>query len=614
MLTTGSQIIKPWTDINQRILATKGELEDAPAKVLLSEMILGNPAFTWELISGMQLEAQQDLILRCWMQKNFSMNIWSRGGAKTELAAVFCGLYSIFQPATQVVIAAPGFRKSREILERLDKFIKAPKARLLRQCVTVPLKRKNDMYEMKIGGSHLCAIPLNPLVRGFRSSVLIVDEMLLVGEELFTSVLFPFLASKTGIQQALQIKNMEDFLIKKGLMKEEHRQGTENIKKIILLSSASYQFDYMFQLYNNWVEQIIDASKRDQTIKGTYFVSRLGWKAIPDTIMDYDMVMKSKESMSDQMFGKEFDARFAKDSGSFFSMAKMEELTVKPGEFPCAEMKGDTNAEYIISIDTNQSEAESSDNFAMSVVKLLPDKKGVILVHAYAKPKYELKKYANYFYYLLKSFNPIFVFYDKTGGGHTFIEACNNMSLFKDNKMELKELSVDFDKGDDYVGALREAKREYSKESRRICYGQIFNTGSIGRMNDNLATSIDRKRLYFASRLSGQEDSFKRAKEIVPDHIFENEKDKEAARLDFIDDIDDTIAMTKNETALVEVTVSPLGARQFNLPQHLKRSDSPNRVRKDSYSALLMACWGAKVWYDMQEHKEKPKSFAPIMI
>ena len=612
MLVPGTQIHKPWPDINKRILDIKGEISLEDSRKNLAEMLMYNPGFTWHLLSGMDLEGFQDAMLRCWMVRNFSMNIWSRGSSKTELAAVFCGLYSILQPATQIVIAAPGFRKSREVLERLDKFINEPKAQRLRQCISVPLKRKNDLYEMKIGKSSLCAIPLNPLVRGFRSTCLFVDEMLLVGEELFTSVLFPFLASKTGIQQALKIKNMEDFLIKKGLMKEENRATVESIKKIILLSSADYEFNFMFELFNKWIEKVIDASKATDDIKGTYFISQLGWQSIPKTIMDEDIVLKSKESMSDFMFDKEYNARFVKDSGSFFSMAKMEALTIKPGDLPCAELKGDGTSQYIITIDTNQSEAESSDNFAMSVLKLVPETKSAILVHAYAQPKYEFKKYSKYFHYLLKSFNPILIWYDETGGGFTFIDGCNQSELFKSTKTHIDKLDVDFD--GDYVVALREAKLKYNKEAGKISYGQRFQSEPIGRLNDNLQNFIDRKKIYFASRLSAQDSAFSHGKEVLPDYLFDGVQNKEEAIMDFIDDVDNVIKQTKAETSFVEVKISPLGTRSFGLPQHMKRNDSPGRIRKDSYTCLLMGCWAAKVWYDFCEQPKEQTSFVPIFI
>mgnify|MGYP003326167987 FL=1 len=83
---------------------------------------------------------------------------------------------------------------------------------------------------------------------------------------------------------------------------------------------------------------------------------------------------------------------------------------------------------------------------------------------------------------------------------------------------------------------------------------------------------------------------------------------------DLLDDLDDNITLTKNETALIEVSVSPLGARTFNLPQHLRRSDSPNRARKDSYTCLKMGVYAAKIWFDRTEQKDEPIGFSPIFV
>ena len=48
----------------------------------------------------------------------------------------------------------------------------------------------------------------------------------------------------------------------------------------------------------------------------------------------------------------------------------MEECTIKAGEEPCIEIVGDPKAEYILAIDPNMSAAETSDHFAMCLIKI----------------------------------------------------------------------------------------------------------------------------------------------------------------------------------------------------------------------------------------------------
>jgi hypothetical protein len=613
MIDCGLQEKFQWPNINREVYNLKGNISDIEAKRLLAKFISWNPGFAWEMLSGMELEAFQDFIIRGWMVKNFSMNIWSRGGSKTELAAVFCGLWPIIQPGAQVVIAAPTFRKSREILERFDKFSHHPKAALLRQCITEPLKRKNDMYSLKIGSGTLVSIPLNPAVRGFRSNCLFVDEMLLVGEEMYTSVLFPFLAARSGVQEALKIKNMEELLIRQGLMTQDERQLQTSLKKVILLSSAAYEFEFMFDLYNKWIDQLKDAKKRDDRIKGTYFVSQLGWEAIPDTIMDVSMVLQSKKDMSESTFNREYNAQFTKDSGSFFSMKLMELCTVKPGQLPRAELKTDGKSKYIVVVDTNLSASLTADHFGMAVLKIDYEAKKCYVVHNYARAGVGFKEPSRYFYYLMKFFNPVAVILDKGAGGWRFVEACMESALFKDDKFMLEEWKADFD-SEDYSESLREAKRLYNVEAKRIVYLQNFSSATISKMNDNLQIFIEKQKVWFTSSLNRMEDAYQFAEKTLPPYIFEEGVEKHRFIEDLLDDQEDLMNGMKNETALIEVKTTPQGNRTFDLPQHLKRSDSPGRARRDSYSCLLMGCWMAKVLLDMADYKDEQATITPMFL
>ena len=56
---------------------------------------------------------------------------------------------------------------------------------------------------------------------------------------------------------------------------------------------------------------------------------------------------------------------------------------------------------------------------------------------------------------------------------------------------------------------------------------------------------------------------------------------------------------TKAQLALVEVKSTSTGVVQYDLPQHLRRSTSADRPRKDIVSCLLMACWIIKIYFDM---------------
>ena len=76
------------------------------------------------------------------------------------------------------------------------------------------------------------------------------------------------------------------------------------------------------------------------------------------------------------------------------------------------------------------------------------------------------------------------------------------------------------------------------------------------------------------------------------------------------------LELTKNECALVQITTTPQGTQTFDLPSNLRRQTSPDKARKDSYSALILANWMAKVYLDAQECKVEDviETFTPEFI
>jgi hypothetical protein len=76
--------------------------------------------------------------------------------------------------------------------------------------------------------------------------------------------------------------------------------------------------------------------------------------------------------------------------------------------------------------------------------------------------------------------------------------------------------------------------------------------------------------------------------------------------IDFIEHQSDMIELTKNECALIQITTTSQGTQTFDLPANLRRQTGPDKARKDSYSALVLANWMAKVHFDslnvQQEH------------
>ena len=595
-------------NINEELLKIGGELTDKEAKVSLAKFLSSNLSFTTELISGIKLAPYQEITLKGMMKRNFSMCVWGRGCGKTFVASVFCFLQCIFNPETKILIAGPTFRTARFIFNNLENMVNTKGAELLQQAFACKPSKRNDQYEWQINGGTITAIPLSgEKIRGFRASVLLLDEFLLLPEDIIKTVLMPFLVAPQDMKERIRVREVEDSLIKKGLMKEEDRLVFENSSKMIALSSASYTFENLYRTYKDWCSKIYSKEKGD----ATYFVSQLGYEALPEEMIDKTIINEAQDGgTSNSSFLREYCARFTDGSDSYFSAKKMHDCTIPDGESPTVLIKGKTSRKYILGIDPSFSNSPSSDFFAMSLLEVDEDTKTGTLVHSYAVAGGDLKDHIKYMFYIYSNFEIELICIDNAG--FQFIDSCNESSYFRKNDICIKFFDFNSDaEGQNYVSECLKAKRKMNKQEGAICFKQNFTSNWLRKANEHLQACIDHKRIWFGSRCSANESEFTNQISQAFDVALTGEINKG----ELVETQDILIYQTKKQCALIEVKATAKGTQTFDLPQHLKRSTSPNRARRDNYTTLMLSNWALKSFFDIKSHKnESCATFAPIML
>ena len=164
---------------------------------------------------------------------------------------------------------------------------------------------------------------------------------------------------------------------------------------------------------------------------------QFSYDCAPKKLYDENLILQSKETMSQSQFDREFGAIFTDDSSGYFKTSRMMACTVVDGDRPSVEVKGDPKSKYLLAFDPSWAESESSDDFAMQVFKLDDENKQGTLVHSYALAGTNLKHHIEYLHYLLTSFNIVSVVGDYNGGVQ-FINACNESQLFKTSNIDIK--------------------------------------------------------------------------------------------------------------------------------------------------------------------------------
>ena len=601
--------------VNKDIMELDGFLQETKAKLWLYKFLKENVTFTTELLTGIELFPFQHMAVKAMMENDYFLGIWSRGMSKSFSTGIFALLDAMLNQGVHIGIISKSFRQSKMIFRKIEEISLDKKAELFRQCIG-KVSKSNDEWSMQIGSSRITALPLGDgeKLRGFRFQRIIIDELLLMPEKVLNEVITPFLAVVENPTERQKIKDAEDAMIKAGKMTEEERKEWPS-NKMIGLSSASYKFEYLYKLYQQYENMIFNPGAKNQ---GRRCIMQFSYDCAPKALYDENLISQAKGEMSQSQIDREFNAQFTDDSAGYFKISKMADCTILDGESPAVEVAGEPGSEYILAFDPSWSESETSDDFAIQVIKLLPEQKKGVVVHSYALPGTNLKKHMTYFKYLLDHFNIIMIVGDYNGGVQ-FINSCNESDMFKKEKLQIGVFDSKLDNPQDYNRDLREARRGYNKSSNTICILRKPVSIWIRNANEMLQTAFDRKKIYFAATAMDDNYSLQKSKKIPIKSLkfskYEDEKNIGAKMIEFIEHQKDMIDLTKAECALIQVSTSAGGNQSFDLPSNLKRQKGVDRPRKDSYSALVLGNWGMNIYYDMMEIPENENSgFVPMFI
>ncbi len=593
-------------------------MDEGEAKLLLYKFLRENPSFACELFTGVKLFPFQHMAIKAMMESDYFLGIWSRGMSKSFSTGIFALLDAILHQGVQIGILSKSFRQSKMIFKKIEDLAKSPKATFFSQCIT-RVSKMNDEWVMEIGQSSIRALPLGDgeKLRGFRFQRMIIDELLLMPEKIYNEVIMPFLSVVDNPTERQEVYDLETQLIEKGKMKEEDRRQWPN-NKIIGLSSASYKFEYLYKLYQQYENLILNENKQDGAHRT---IMHFSYDCAPEQLYDQNLIKQSRATMSDSQFEREFGAIFTDDSSGYFKVSKMAECTLADGEGQSVEVIGNPKDEYILAFDPSWSESESSDDFAMLLIKLNRDLRKGTVVHSYALAGANLKTHIRYMAYLLTHFNIVAVVGDYNGGVQ-FMNSCNESEIFKNLNLKLGTMEAELDKVPDYDKNLRKLKNQYNKSTKNFVFLRKPSSQWIRAANESLQAAFDRKKIFFAGAAMDDEYNNQRKSNIPIKELkfINNDPNKSggvgARMIDFVEHQKDMMDLIKVQCALIQITTSLQGTQSFDLPPNLRKQKGADKARKDSYSALVLGNWMMNVFYDMEENEGVPaqNTFTPIFI
>lgn len=419
-------------------------------------------------------------------------------------------------------------------------------------------------------------------------------------KEIFENVVAGFAAVASSPIEKMKKRAAEKMAAELGIELERDDSAQLDFYKsnqIILSGTAYYDFNHFADYWKRYCAIIKsggDPHKLAEVFGGEvpgdfnwkdYAVYRIPVDLLPPGYMDEGQIARSKATVHSGIFDMEYGAVFSTDSKGFFKRSLIESCVCsekKPIVLPSGEVffsattRGNTQSKYIIGVDP----ASEEDNFSIVVLEIMPDHRRVVYAWTTTRERYResfkanITNEDNFYGYcarkirdLMKTFPTVEIALDSQGGGVAVMEALHDR-----DKLQAGELAIwptiDPDKPAETDG-------EPGLHILKLC--KFVDSMWTAEANHGLRKDLEDKVLifpFFDSATLG----------------FSLEDDKKSNRTsDTLEDCVIEIEQLKDELALIVLTQTASGREKWDTPHGGFSSKTKSKLRKDRYSALLMA-------------------------
>jgi hypothetical protein len=557
--------------------------------------------FTCKHLLNIELAPFQLVVLHELWYRKYPMFIGSRGASKSFLLAVYAILRAVINQGSKIIIVGAAFRQAKVIFEYIESiWHNAP---LLRDLIGTAgrsgPRRDIDRCTCILGDSTIIALPLGDgtKIRGQRANYIIADEFAAIPREIYENVVSGFAAVSSSPVQSMKSSARNRILKSLGMWNEEMEQEDSGYgNQAILSGTAYYSFNHFadyWKQYKAIIESKGDRHKLEEIFQGDvpakfnwkdFCIIRLPVELLPEGFMDEKHVARSKATVHSGIYNMEFGATFATDSNGFFKRSLIEScVTTEPIELPSgaikfhASIRGNVTKKYIYGVDP----ASENDNFSIVIIEANPDHRRVVYCWTTTRQNHKqlirdgLVAEQDFYGYcakkireLMTTFPCLYISIDSQGGGVAVAEALHDPDKMKANEHPIWPV-IDFNDpkdSDGYPGLhilqmVNFSDAEYTRKA-----------------NHGMRKDFEDKVLLFPF--------------FDPLSIgFAIEEDKRLERrYDTLEECVMEIEELKNElTTIVHTQTLATNRDRWDTPEIKLPGNKKGRLRKDRYSALLMA-------------------------
>ena len=562
-------------------------------------------SFITREILNIQLLPSQSLFLKEIWNRKFPMLIASRGFGKSFMLSLYAVLRALILPRRKVVVVGAAFRQSKVLFEYMETIWRnSPMLRDICDGDSGP-RRDTDRCTLRLNDSTVTCLPLGDgqKIRGQRANDIIADEFASIPREIFENVVAGFAAVSAdpveNVKRLAAQKKAEELGV--SLQTEEKEVKKDN--QIILSGTAYYDFNHFATYWKKW--KSIIKSKGDKSrlreIFGEdppesfdwtqYSIIRMPYELLPKGFMDADQVARSKATVHTGIYQMEYGACFTRDSQGFFKRSLIESCVVSEESAIKDEsgndilfeaiLLGDQGRRYIFGVDP----ASEVDNFSIVVLEIHPSHRRI--VHCWTTTRSEHKEKVkrgystetDFYSYcarkirdLMKLFPCIHIAMDAQGGGVAVMESLHDNDKIKEGEVPIWP-TIDDDKPKD-------TDNERGLHILEMC--QFAKYDWLAESNHGMRKDFEDKALLFPRfdpltlTISGHED------------------DAKGRMFDTLEECVLDIEELKDELAMIQMTQTTAGRDRWDTPEVVVGTGRKSKIRKDRYSALLMANMAAR--------------------
>lgn len=563
--------------------------------------------FTCKYIFDINIIPMQAVVLRELWNKRFPMLIACRGFSKSFSLAVYAILLMLFKENRKIVITGASFRQSKIIFSYMENIIN--NSSVLRSIFPQEcFSHGTDNHVINFANNITRAIPIGngERIRGLRSTNTITDEFSSIFIDVFETVISGF-----GAVSASPSENVQNLAKQKMARNLDYQLSEEELvlgksdNQIIIAGTAHYDFNHFSRYHKRWLQIIksrgdknklkqifgekYDADNDDLDWKD-YSVIRIPIDVVPDGFMDKAQITRSKATMSSSNYIMEFGAGFVTDSDGFFKNSLINQCTVSSEttiKLPSGrtltndecffepQVFGELSKQYIYGIDP----ASQQDNFSIIILEDCGEYRKIVNVWVTnnkdhkEKVKLGLSNEHNFYAYVARKIRNLMKIFpckrmamDAAGGGIAVMETLRDTDKLQHGEQPIlpiiipgKKQETDNLVGINLIEPINFTSQEWTSTSNHGLKKDLEDRVLLFPFIDNVSLAIAE----------------------AQDEIVKDEYSLE--KLIF------NIEELKQELVSITVSETATGREHFDTPEIKTKTGKKGRMKKDRYSALLMA-------------------------